>query len=832
MNALLDALARFVTERRTLAVLVVVVPTIVMGTFLRSLVADPTPSRLTSSGVVDAEEVEARFVEAFGDPDRIALLVVQAEDVLAPEALTYLHRLSESFEDADYVERVESLTAVRLRLPGAAEEEEEELSLDDLETLDELDDEPDVDPEIEAALGRIAAAEPLRFPLGLQTIAARAEDFRVARPVDGDEATDEEAAALRAALDDLPLLTGRLISEDRTTTVVVLRLRDLEEHQALAAAVSDIDARLAALPPPAGVTVLPGGLPHLWDAIVDNLRSDNARLIPLTVLVCLLLLYISFRWVPGMALPIVAVGLSAVTTLGTMGAVGETLNVLTNLLPALLIIIGVSDSIHLVARYREELTRGVGQLEAARRTVRAMATACFLTSLTTSVGLASLVVSQTEMLRRFGLLAGYGVLIAYVVTIVFLPAGLVSFRPPKVATRHEAKDAPDRGPLERWLVGLTLPLLRRPARVVTAAAVIFVAASFTAFGVVVDSHLLDQFGDDTPTARATHLMEEELDGVRPLEILLESDRADAFRDPAVLGAMDEVAAWLEAQPGVLSTMSVADHLHEAWAPLAGDPAVRDEPFVSVEQVEALTFLLRQGEGGPIHLFLTEDDQTARLQVRLADVGARATLDLVSGLREHLDDALEGLGVRYAFTGNAYTGSVGLDAVVQDLLGSLGLAVVIIFALLAMLFGSFRLGILSIPPNVIPLVGTVAWMALRGIPLNAATVIVFSISLGLAVDGTIHVLARYREEVGRGLGRSPALLRAARGTGRAIVVSGVVLMLGFGVMLLSSFLPVRRFAELIAVTVGSCLVSTLVVQPALLRLFAPGAARFRKPEPLS
>ena len=149
-------------------------------------------------------------------------------------------------------------------------------------------------------------------------------------------------------------------------------------------------------------------------------------------------------------------------------------------------------------------------------------------------------------------------------------------------------------------------------------------------------------------------------------------------------------------------------------------------------------------------------------------------------------------------------------------------------MLVVLFGSWRLGLLSIPPNVIPLIGTMAWMAARGIQLNAATVIVFSISLGLAVDGSIHVLARYREEIASGIGRNAALIQATRHTGRAVVVSCVTLMLGFGVMLLSSFVPVRRFGELIAVTVGMCLISTLVVQPALLRVAAPEVppARFR------
>ncbi|MCA9609830.1 MAG: MMPL family transporter, partial [Myxococcales bacterium] len=215
--------------------------------------------------------------------------------------------------------------------------------------------------------------------------------------------------------------------------------------------------------------------------------------------------------------------------------------------------------------------------------------------------------------------------------------------------------------------------------------------------------------------------------------------------------------------------------------------------------------------------------------RLADVGAAASLRLIEDVRHRLDERFGPLHVRVSMTGEGYTGSVGLNAVVNDLLGSLSTAVLIIFGMLVVLLGSWRLGLLSIPPNIIPLAGTLAWMSMRGMHLNASTVIVFSISLGLAVDGSIHLLARYREEISLGLDRNAALLRAARGTGRAVVVSCVTLMVGFGVMLLSSFVPVQRFGELVGVTVGMCLLSTLIVQPALLRVWAPHTPpnRFRR-----
>ena len=583
--------------------------------------------------------------------------------------------------------------------------------------------------------------------------------------------------------------------------------------------------------------MIAGGLPHLFDSIVVKMEHDNFRIVPMTLAVCLLLLYLSFRWWPGMILPVSAVGLTALMVVGTMALVGEPMNVVNNIIPPLLIIIGVSDSIHLIGRYREELEHSATKLEAAKNTVRAMAVACFLTSITTSVGLASLLASQTEMLQRFGVIASIGVMIAYFVTISFLPAAMVGFAPPlpprRRGSRGSAPLTADRGPLEKGIVWLTAHILRRPWRFLVGATLLFALFTWGALQVDVDSSLLDEFDESDEAYRSTRLMDEHLEGVRPLEVMLESSTPGAFTDPDLLEGIDETQRWVRGQTGVASSIAITDYLRESWVRISEEPAEEAAgPFRSREQVEALLLLFGQVERDPTSDVITADRSVARIQVRMADIGAAASNEIIDELRARLEARFGPHQITVSMTGEGYTGSVGLAAIVNDLLGSLTTAVAIIFALLVFLFGSFRLGLLSIPPNVIPLVGTMAWMSMRGIPLNAATVIVFSISLGLAVDGSIHLLARYREEIEGGIGRNASLVRAARGTGRAVVVSGITLMLGFGVMYFSSFVPVRRFGELIGVTVGMCLLSTLIVQPALLRVAAPRVApnRFGRKKP--
>ncbi|GEM_PF-535009 len=876
-----------VTTRRALVLSVLLLVTAGLASQIPKIQVDPSVENLISSFEEgEGETVSERFHADFGDTDRVMLVLVEADEgVLAREPLQYLDEVVQELGRQEWIEEVVSMT--RTPLPrrvveedaapepgGSLDDLEGELGLDDLEGemglegdapgdgpglddlegemgLDDLEGEMGLD-DLEAEMGddapagdaqgelqavvvdalvSIVEADPERFPGGFQELGPRLQrEVKVDAIVDGDEVTAEDVEELRASLAQSPMIKGRLLSEDGTLAVAALFLkpaeaREMREH------VGELRTYLEGHPTPLGVEWHLGGLPYIRTSIVENIRQDQLMLVPMTLVVCMLLLGIALRWLPGVILPIAAVGLTALMTVGGMALAGEPFNVLNNIIPTLLIIIGISDSIHLIARYREELDREKAsddasedqRLFAGRATVRTMAMACLLTSVTTAVGLASLIVSKTVMLRHFGVTSAIGVMIAYVVTITFLPAVLTWVKSPNKKERRSGAW------LELGIMRLTAWVLRRPWHILVVTTGILVLCGWAATLLKVDHALLDQFDEEDPVYQTTRLLEAKLGGVRPLEVSLRSAQEMRFEDPDVLDAIDEVAAWARTQPEVLGTMSQNDILRQTLRMLSPDGAPPvPQRFVSRDLVHAIGSMLqaRGDEGDPLSTWITDDRQHMRFEVKVRDVGAQATMRFIEKLDTKLAAALPG-DVVVGYTGEAYDGSVGMDAVVGDLLGSLLTAVAIIFVLLALLFRSIRLGLLSIPPNIIPLVFTMAYMVARDIPLNAATVIIFSISLGLAVDGTIHVLARFREETkDRGLRAHPALIRAARGTGRAIVISCVTLMAGFAVLLFSSFVPVRRFGELIAITVGSTLFATLIVQPALLQIAGISRAKRR------
>ncbi len=835
----MDWLANLVTERRRLVVAATLLTTLAFASQIPKLRADPAPESLLSS--FEGEEyavIQQRFEEWFGKRRTAVLILVEADDVLSRESLQDIHDISLHFEKQPWVEKVASLTTLNIprRVPQDADPAEDEAGLDDLDLeevaddqeeggLDDLDDLDSLDSldadEAEDAQGDLEDAsfnalldiiesDPKQFPGGIAAVGpALSAELETDPIVTGTEVTEEEAVELAAAVKGNPLLAGRLIDEDQTVCGIALQLPELGPRE-MRRAMDDLRDELAR-PEFEDINVHVGGLPYLRSVIVEKMRDDNLRLIPLTVLVCLLLLFLSFRWLPGVLMPLAAVGVTALVVVGGMGLFGEPMNILNNIIVPLLIIIGISDATHLVQRYRDEVISEQDPKAAGKRTVRAMAVAVMLTSATTAVGLASLVVSKTVMLRHFGITAGLGVMVSYLVIITFVPAVLTWARPPKPPPPRE------RTSMFTSVTGSLVAKLLQYRWAVLAVTALFTGwAAYVASQITVDHALLDQFDETDPVYTTTLLIEEKLDGVRPLELVLVADEPDYFMDPAMVEKIQRIRNWAALRPEIIRSLSYGDILRESYSLIAGDPTVRSEQLKSRKQIKGLVTMMSQRQPSPLSAWLTQDGEKARVQFKLRDVGAQATMSFLDELEAVVHEELgSDESVTYSFTGEAYTGSRGQAAVVTDLLGSLFIAIVVIFLLLAFFFRSVRLGLLSIPPNLIPLVATMAYMVWREIPLNVSTVIIFSISLGLAVNGTIHVLARFREEMQLGLGREAALVRASRGTGRAVVISCVTLMAGFSVLLLSSFVPVRNFGELIAVTIAGCLVATLLVLPPLL-----------------
>lgn len=805
-----DRLARVVAGHPKLVLSLLVALSAVFASQLRYIEADPSPQALLASADPEQQKLEDEARRLFGSTDNVVVLVISGRNAVDKSTLDYAHKLSTAMTKLPHVVRVDSLTRQTWPKP-----KREEATLEDLSGS--TDDSPESGEQLAAAADLVAAV-PAAFPDGLGTLSERSADKHLEPLVAGAEVTDEDVTLIDEVLAKTKVLDGRLVSRDRKHLLVAVQFSDARtKHVEMAEGVESIEHWLEKHTPPGAVKVSLSGLPVIRTSLVRHMRGDQGILIPGTLFASFMVLALSFRWAPAVLLPLGAVAITALWLVGGMALFREPLNVLNNMLPALVIIIGLNEAVHIIGRYTEECRSDSDKMRALGETVRAMGAACLTTTATSAVGLLALLVSRTEMLRRFGMVGACGLFLAYGITLLVVPSVLSLLHAPPVP--EDPTRERKRGLIELIMSRTTSASLRRPWLVLTFALGSAIAAAWTSSKVRVDTSLLDQFATDDPVFQAVQLLEKEFEGVRPLDVTLTSAEPERMFQPAVLMAMHRVTEWAAKQPAVLSASDVTEPLAGTWAALSGRPMDIRDALQNPAQVKALTQMLTMRDPRILHPFLTQDGQRTRVRIKLTDVGSHATKLFVERVRETLTKELKAYpDVKASFGGDAYLSSRGLDAVVADLSGSVIVAALVIFALLAVLLRDLKLALLAIPANLLPQVWTMAWMVMRGISLSAATAIIFSLSIGLAVDGSIHLVSRFQEERAHGILTTSALVRAVRGSGRNIVVSACALLLGFSAILLSNFVPVQRFAELIIVSMTGSVFATLIIQPVLLRVF--------------
>jgi len=612
-----------------------------------------------------------------------------------------------------------------------------------------------------------------------------------------------------------PLFAGTFFSKDRRWAAAWLTFDD--EHrriEPLREAVGAVRARLAAHPPPPGTKASLGGIPRVRVDVADSLRSDQLTFTPLASAILMLLLWFTFRRIPQTILPQVTVGVAILWAVGMMGWLGVPVDILTNALPPLLLVIGVSDTLHLLARDAEEA--GGDRVAGLSRTVRVLAIACLLTSLTTAAGFASLGVSHTAILRRFGLTLAVGVLGAYLATLGVLPQALVRFRPAQ-PTRAAT----------RLFTGIALACgglaLRRP-RLVALACVLTVGALAT-FGIArveVNLKLTEVYPSDHPVTRLQRTIDASLGGAVPVDVVLTLPEPGGHRDPEVLRRVDRLQARITKLEGVASARSAVDLLASIHRALAGSDAGRLPDSAALAAQEWLVADLGE-DPLPVDRFVADDGQRLRIFLRMADLGGRNTLRVLDAIEAAQAEIFADLpGVRLSFGGDGFLAARNLSRLIRDLFASLTLASVFIFVTLLLVLRSPRLALVAILPNASPLLVTVGVMGLTGLDLDVTNVVVFSIALGLAVDDTIHMVYRFREEQAAGGDFEAVMDRTLRGSGQAVVLTSLLLSAGLLVLLTSDFVPTRRFGALTCLTLATALLADLLLLPALLKLTEPKA----------
>ena len=668
-----------------------------------------------------------------------------------------------------------------------------------------------------------------------QEVPRAIDDGIAIEPLPGEDAlprSDAEAAALAEQARAHPLLRNTLVAPSGKVAAVLLKVADDVEKVAVVRPV--IDAihgvlQVAQQAHPEARLHLLG--PHAYrTTVVSIMIREELRFAPLTALVLALVLGLLFRSVQGVAIPLLSVGLGALWTVALMALTGESINIINTITATLILVIGVADAIHMMERYAAERGAGAERREAVRRAVVWVGGACLLTSLTTAVGFATLGTAHLAILRNFGFYAAAGVMLTFLMTVVFVPWALDRFA---LGSRDVRGAALWESPWDRFADGLLTRLghfVRRQPRAVVVGG--FAIVAVFAAGIprtTVDNFIMEYVPKGDPIRAAHHVLEEELAGIVFFDIVLEVEDEGPeapFYEPELLQRAARAEAAVLAHPQVASAESILGLLRELrYVQRGGAEAGVDRSALPDSRREVASLLLLGEMGGQDSLattHLSTDGRRMRITFRAEDLGARNYLALEAQVRQALDAAFDGASrpVRSVITGTSQVGYSGIDSLIRDLLRSLGWAFVVIFVTLALLFRSLPLALLAMGPNLMPIVVVLGAMGWAGLHLETLSAMVFSIGLGIAVDDTIHYLARYCEEVRAGRTPEEAVQRTTEHTGRAIITTSLVLLFGFGVLYTSAFPPNQSFAVLASAVIGTALVADLWVLPGLLLWFRP------------
>ena len=537
--------------------------------------------------------------------------------------------------------------------------------------------------------------------------------------------------------------------------------------------------------------------------VARAIQHDQQVLTPLAVVILAALLALIFRRPSGVLLPLAVMAISLVWTIGLYALAGFPLNTITALLPPVVMVLAVASSVHIYQRWLELAGENGDPRTLLAHRMADLFTPCLFTALTTMIGLLSLMTCDIPAIRQFGLFAGIGVMVAFMVAITLVPAILSYLPVPERRQRHRNR------PLQRGVRQLMQLVFRRPGLVFGGALLLCGLALPVLGRIDNNTDLVRFFHEDTPIFQDTMAMDREIGGVVPLEFMI------ARRDSGPLLTADLVrnlAAWREQvrrYPEVTGTFSLLDLLVPINRAEQGDQAA-PLPSDDASLLALVDLLLALPEQDLVGRLLSADLRHLRFSVQLHALGSAATSQLSEKLRLDGDRILGG-EIAVTATGSYLQISNDSNRLVGNLLKSFLLSLVTITVTLLILFRSGWLLLAALAPNLIPLAWTAALMGWADIDLSTGTAMVATVAIGLVVDNTIHFLHRYQLE--RHGHTGPALLRTALGVGPAMIISTAVLTLGFWVGTFSSFLPSVYFSLMTGVTLLGALLCDLLVLPA-------------------
>ncbi|MBF0522895.1 MAG: RND family transporter [Candidatus Omnitrophica bacterium] len=778
MKNILDKFFRYILDHSSAVIILTALVTVLSVAVLPQIKMDNGVDvffNKKSSNYIDFQA----WKEQFGS-DQVVMVAFKDADIFTQKNLELISRLTNRFEDLPDVDKVTSLTNVN-------------------------------------------------------DVIGQEQDF-IVRPF--VENVPEDPVALKAlrhrALSN-PLFLKNVISADGTSTAFIIELihKKGSEDKYKKELVDNVNKVLIE-EFPKGKKYYVSGFTTIEVIYARFMQSDLATFIPLMFLILLAVLILSFRTFYGVLLPLVGTLISLVWTMAFLYLCGFSINNVTTIIPPVMLSITLLESIHFLWELILKSVRlkpkdlDSNQNEIIRDTMHHLFWPCFLTNITTVVGFYSLLISSVPPIQQLGFVAGTGVFFAFIITFTFLPAVIKQFsllrhlyNPKDQATGANdtelygfafLQEAPD-----KIIMSVARFSIRHKEIILITSLVVGIVSTWATFKIKTETSVIEYFRKDSPVRQATDFIESHLSGVHMINISLRAGTEDYFKDPRELKKIEDIEKFLYTIPVVDKVTSVVDYLKEINKSFHDE----DARYYAIPDSRNLVaqYVLLYG-ADDLSKFMDSRWEWASVRVRLKEHSTAKLQKIIAEINSYLKENVPA-GISSRVLGQTVLEVDSNEAVTNGQVLSLAFAMLVIFGMMFIDFRSIPVGFLSIIPNLLPLLVNFGIMGLFAIRLDSATSMISDIGIGIIVDDTIHFFHAFGEEMKKtNNNREESVYRCFASKGRPTVITSLILIMGFGVVGFSRFVPTYYFGILSAVLIFNGLWIELVLNPALLTFFKP------------
>ncbi|MBE0391770.1 RND family transporter [Flavobacterium sp. PL002] len=563
-----------------------------------------------------------------------------------------------------------------------------------------------------------------------------------------------------------------------------------------------------------GIDLRVSGMPYIRTLNAMSILSEISLFIGASLLLTSLIFFFFFRSYRATLIAIVIVVIGVMWTFGLLGLFHYQITVLTALVPTLVIVIGIPNCIFLTNKYQQEYSAHGNKAKALQRVITKVGTATLMTNLTTAAGFATFIITSSQLLKEFGIISSLSIISLFFLCLIVIPI-YYSYQPVPKQKHLEHLNRNYTRVFINW-IEKTVKYNRRYVYIVSI--FLFLVSIIGAFKIKTSGSLIEDMPKNTSFFKDILFFEKEFEGIMPLEITVDTKRKKGVMVMSTLRKMNEFQETIEEIPELSKPISILNLVkYSKQAYYNGNPE-----FYKLPTSQEKTFILsyaknatKNSKNNLMKSYVDSTGQVARITTFMRDIGTGNMAKIEDKLWAKANKVFPKDRYNVVMTGKALVFEKGTQYLLDNLVSSLLFAVLLISLLMVFMFRSFKMVVVSLIPNLLPLVITAGLMGYFGIPLKPSTILVFSIAFGLSVDDTIHFLAQYRQELAHNNWKiKKSVFATIKESGISMFYTSVVLFAGFSVFMLSDFGGTVALGGLIAITLAFGMLSNLMLLPCL------------------